>query len=180
MWRLVGPVAHLRGGLCLSEALAEWRSAEWNCSTLTKSYLHQRLPDHYKSYMDKVGTDLSVKSWRQIAPGSTAVVPNMPVIQRRNSINTVGTLRIISCITQLHWIVVTVLFLIQDHAMKTLAKWRYSSTHSFDLDTRWKWVVSFTPRPLQPQGKSPWYPLDRKLGGPQSPDRLARSPAPRR
>jgi hypothetical protein len=29
-------------------------------------------------------------------------------------------------------------------------------------------VVSFTPRPLYPQGKSPWYPLDRRLGGPQS------------
>jgi hypothetical protein len=24
-------------------------------------------------------------------------------------------------------------------------------------------VVSFTPRPLYPQGKSPWYPLDRRL-----------------
>jgi hypothetical protein len=41
--------------------------------------------------------------------------------------------------------------------------------HSFfDLCTRWSWVVSFTPQPLYPQGKSPWYPLDRKLGGPQS------------
>jgi hypothetical protein len=29
-------------------------------------------------------------------------------------------------------------------------------------------VVSFSPRPLYPQGKSPWYPLDRRLGGPQS------------
>jgi hypothetical protein len=29
-------------------------------------------------------------------------------------------------------------------------------------------VVSFTPRQLYPQGKRPWYPLDRKLGGPQS------------
>jgi hypothetical protein len=28
-------------------------------------------------------------------------------------------------------------------------------------------VVSFTPRPLYPQGKSPWYPPDRRLGGPQ-------------
>jgi hypothetical protein len=37
-----------------------------------------------------------------------------------------------------------------------------------DPCTRWKWVVSFTPRPLFPQGKSPWYPLDRRLGGPQS------------
>jgi hypothetical protein len=27
--------------------------------------------------------------------------------------------------------------------------------------------VSFTPRPLYPQGKNPWYPLDRMLGGPQ-------------
>jgi hypothetical protein len=29
-------------------------------------------------------------------------------------------------------------------------------------------VVSFTPRPLYSQGKSPRYPLDRRLGGPQS------------
>jgi hypothetical protein len=28
--------------------------------------------------------------------------------------------------------------------------------------------VSFAPRPLYPQGKSPWYPLDRRLGRPQS------------
>jgi hypothetical protein len=31
--------------------------------------------------------------------------------------------------------------------------------HSFfDLATRWRWVVSFTPLPLYPQVKSPWYP----------------------
>jgi hypothetical protein len=29
-------------------------------------------------------------------------------------------------------------------------------------------VISFTPRPLYLQGKSPWYPLDRRLGEPQS------------
>jgi hypothetical protein len=28
-------------------------------------------------------------------------------------------------------------------------------------------VASFTPQPLYPQGKSPWYPLDRRLGGRQ-------------
>jgi hypothetical protein len=38
----------------------------------------------------------------------------------------------------------------------------------FDLGTRCRWVVSFTPRPLYPQGKNPRYPLDRRLGGPQS------------
>jgi hypothetical protein len=37
-----------------------------------------------------------------------------------------------------------------------------------DLGTRWSWVVSFTPRPLYLQGKSPRYPLDRRLGGTQS------------
>jgi hypothetical protein len=25
-----------------------------------------------------------------------------------------------------------------------------------DLGTRWRWAVSFTPRLLYPQGKSPW------------------------
>jgi hypothetical protein len=34
----------------------------------------------------------------------------------------------------------------------------------FNLGTRF----SFTPRPLYPQGKSSWYPLDRRLGGPQN------------
>jgi hypothetical protein len=29
-------------------------------------------------------------------------------------------------------------------------------------------VVKFTPRPLYPQGKSPWYPFGRRLGGPQN------------
>jgi len=29
-------------------------------------------------------------------------------------------------------------------------------------------MVSFTPRPLYDQGKNPLYPLDRRLGGPQS------------
>jgi hypothetical protein len=38
----------------------------------------------------------------------------------------------------------------------------------FDLGTRWRWVVSFTPQLLYLQGKSPWHPLDSRLGGPQS------------
>jgi hypothetical protein len=37
-----------------------------------------------------------------------------------------------------------------------------------DLGTSWRRVVSLKPRSLYPQRKSPRYPLDRKLGGPQS------------
>jgi hypothetical protein len=37
-----------------------------------------------------------------------------------------------------------------------------------DLDTRWRWVVSFRAWPLYFRSKSPSCPLDRKLGGPQS------------
>jgi hypothetical protein len=39
---------------------------------------------------------------------------------------------------------------------------------NLDLGTRWRWVVSFTPRPLYPQGNNIPYPLDKRLGGPQS------------
>jgi hypothetical protein len=46
-----------------------------------------------------------------------------------------------------------------------LGEWRYSSTHS---TLALNGVVSFTPRPLYPHGKSPCYPMDRSLGGPQS------------
>jgi len=46
-----------------------------------------------------------------------------------------------------------------------MRKWRYSSTHSLtsELDE-----VSGQLHTPHPQGKSPWYPLDRRLGGPQS------------
>jgi hypothetical protein len=37
-----------------------------------------------------------------------------------------------------------------------------------DLSTRLRWMVSFTPRPLYPNEKKIWYPLDRRLGGLQS------------
>jgi hypothetical protein len=36
-----------------------------------------------------------------------------------------------------------------------------------DLGARWRYVVSLTHWPLYPQGKSPWCPLGRRLGGPQ-------------
>jgi hypothetical protein len=36
------------------------------------------------------------------------------------------------------------------------------------LGTRWRWMVSFTPRPLYSQGNNPCYLLNRSLGGPQS------------
>jgi hypothetical protein len=37
-----------------------------------------------------------------------------------------------------------------------------------DLVPRWMWVVSFTPRPLYPEGESPRYLLDKRMDGPQS------------
>jgi hypothetical protein len=40
--------------------------------------------------------------------------------------------------------------------------------HFLDLGTSCRWVVSFTPLPLYLRGKSPLYPLYRRLGGPQS------------
>jgi hypothetical protein len=43
-----------------------------------------------------------------------------------------------------------------------------TAPHILDLDARWRWVVSFTTRQLYLQGKSPCYPLDRGLAGPQS------------
>jgi hypothetical protein len=50
---------------------------------------------------------------------------------------------------------------------RRMGEWRYSST-IIDLSIRWRWVFSFTPRPLYPRGKRPRYPLDRRLAGPQS------------
>jgi hypothetical protein len=59
-------------------------------------------------------------------------------------------------------------FLTEHHAMKMYWGSGCIAPHILDLSTRWRWVVSFTSQPLYPQGKSPWYPLDRRLGGPKS------------
>jgi hypothetical protein len=58
-----------------------------------------------------------------------------------------------------------------------------------DLGTRWRWVVSYTPRPLYPQGKNTWYLVPEPVWarwwreqfpiptGTRTPDHPARSPA---
>jgi hypothetical protein len=48
-----------------------------------------------------------------------------------------------------------------------MGEYRYNST-ILDLDTRWRRVVSFTSRPIYRYGKNSRYPLDRRLGGPQT------------
>jgi hypothetical protein len=62
----------------------------------------------------------------------------------------------------------TYLVLTKHHAMKEYWGSGGIAPHFLDLGTRWRWVVSFTPLPLYLEGKSPWYPFDRRLGGPQS------------
>jgi hypothetical protein len=52
--------------------------------------------------------------------------------------------------------------------MKAYWESRGIAPRFLDLGTRWRWLVSFTTRPLCLQGKRFWYPLDRRLGGPQS------------
>jgi len=42
------------------------------------------------------------------------------------------------------------------------------SKYILNLGARWKWVVSFSTRSLYIRGKNPSYPLDGRLGGPQS------------
>jgi hypothetical protein len=44
----------------------------------------------------------------------------------------------------------------------------YIDLRFLDLGTIWRLAVSFTPWPHYPRGKSPRYPSDRRLGGPQS------------
>jgi hypothetical protein len=56
----------------------------------------------------------------------------------------------------------------QHHAKKAYCESGCIVTRITDLSTRWRCVVSFTPRPFYPQGKSPWYPLERRVGRPQS------------
>jgi hypothetical protein len=53
--------------------------------------------------------------------------------------------------------------LTKHHAMNAYWGSGVIAPRILDPGTRWRWVVSFTHRPLYPPGKSPWYPLDRRL-----------------
>jgi hypothetical protein len=53
--------------------------------------------------------------------------------------------------------------------MKTYGGVEAQRATTFDLGTRWSWVVSFTPQPLCPQGKSPGYLLHSRLAGAPEP-----------
>jgi hypothetical protein len=59
-------------------------------------------------------------------------------------------------------------FLTEHHTMEEYWGSGGMAERILDLGTKWRWVVSFTPWPLYPQGKSSWYPFYRRLGGPQS------------
>jgi hypothetical protein len=41
---------------------------------------------------------------------------------------------------------------------------RYADSYFIDLGTSWRWVVSFTPRPLSPPGKKPPVPIRKEAG----------------
>jgi hypothetical protein len=47
---------------------------------------------------------------------------------------------------------------------RRVGEWRYSST-IVDFGTKWRWVVSFSHRPLYKRGRSFRYPLDSTYGG---------------
>jgi len=53
------------------------------------------------------------------------------------------------------------------HIMKMYGGVEGIAPHILYLGAKWGWVFSFTPRLLYPWGKSLWYPLDRRLSGPQ-------------
>jgi hypothetical protein len=65
-------------------------------------------------------------------------------------------------------VVPALFFLVEYHAME--AYWGNGGIERLILyiGTRWRRVGSFMSRLIYRQGNSPWYPLDRRLGGPQS------------
>jgi hypothetical protein len=58
-------------------------------------------------------------------------------------------------------------FVRQKIGMMTYGIWRYTST-ILDLGTSWRWVVSFTPRPLYTRGKCTQYPWIGAWVGPRA------------
>jgi hypothetical protein len=60
------------------------------------------------------------------------------------------------------------LFLSEHHSMAAYWVSGGIAQCTLNLGMRWRWVLGFTLRQLYSQGKSPWYPLGRRLGGPRA------------
>lgn len=60
------------------------------------------------------------------------------------------------------------------HVVKACGGCRSVNPLIFLMATRWRWVISAMPSPLYPLGKIPQYPLNGRLGGPQSQTRPGR------
>jgi len=113
----------------------------------------------WAAYLQNTSLEVAVRGWKSRwtqADVSIGQFCNHPVPE--------ATCWYSQCLTEC---VVEPCALAKHHAMK--AYWGVEVYfHSFlDLGTRWRWVVSFTLRPLYSQRKSPWCPLDRNLSGPQ-------------
>jgi hypothetical protein len=52
--------------------------------------------------------------------------------------------------------------------MKVYGRFEVIAPGILNLSIKCIWLVSFSPRPLYPRGNWTRYPLDRRLGGPQS------------
>jgi len=61
----------------------------------------------------------------------------------------------------------TYILLIKHDAMKIFGGSGVIALLTLNIGTRWKRMVSFTPRPPYSQGKRACYPLDKRLCGPQ-------------
>jgi hypothetical protein len=82
-------------------------------------------------------------------------------IKTRKTLPSDGYLRMVVCE------IVPVHNQLSNMPWRRMGEWRYRST-ILHLGNGWVWVVSLTPRPLYCRGKSPRYPLDRRLGVTQS------------
>jgi hypothetical protein len=91
--------------------------------------------------------------------------------------NTKNSLRVImftlwlftdTCIPKGKVHVKLILCLTKHRSMKPYWAESRHTSHTLGPGTRWRWVVSLTPRPLYPQGKSTCYPLNRRVSGGQS------------
>jgi hypothetical protein len=81
--------------------------------------------------------------------------------------------------TSVHWCALGIRFLAKKGKVKLslcLTHLRHEGVwgsgcvdpHFLDLGSSWRWVVSFTPRPLHRRGRTSRFSLDRRLGGPQN------------
>jgi len=103
--------------------------------------------------------------WKSLAVNGCPHFPAISIFFNKEFQAELTQLTLLLFVFQIQWVCSRQSWSDPDHAMKAYSGGRGIVPSVLNLSTRRGWMVSFVAQLFGPQGKNPWHPLNRRLGG---------------